>query len=285
MKLSSRLRRVNREHQRLLQLQNALPQSVIVTVCASQCYLQVTLENEHGLRQEGFVDMTRWFAARRTALPGMPWQEIPLDYLCPLLQGSVGPQALYGKTWTLQAVRVPKAPLPMQLLALPGEDLIVHVADWPKQAFPQAQTASAWLKRLPFELRCVLGCSRLAALDLVRLDTGDLLLITRPELHLAVNGRAIFSCHQAPSKEIIVDNVIAPSNEETQPQHTLPLFDWSRVPVTVEFVLEANSYPLAELDNLQPGTVFDLSENVEKNIKIFLNQQLVGHGRTGDAGR
>lgn len=278
MKLSSRLRQVNREHQRLVQLQNAFPQSTIVTVHASQCYLQVTLENEHGLRQEGFVNMTDWLTVRRQALPGLPWQEIPSDYLCPLLQESAGPLALYGQSWTLQAVRVPAAPLPTQLLALPAEDLIVYIAGWPNVAFPGLQIADAGLSRLPFELRCVLGCSRLAAIDLARLDLGDLLLITRPEMYLTINGRAIFSCHQAQSKEIIVDNVIDPSTEDTQPQQTLPLFDWSRVPVTVEFVLEARSYPLAELENLQPGTVFDLSENVEKKIKVFLNQQLVGYG-------
>ncbi|AHF78186.1 Type III secretion apparatus [Sodalis praecaptivus] len=278
MKLFSRLRQVALEHQRLLRLQNSLAQSVIAAVCANQRYLQVTLENEHGQCQEGFVDITDWLAAQRAALPGMPWREIPLDYLCPLLQESVGSVALYGQTWTLRAVRAPSTPLPAQWLTLPVEEFTLHVSDWPVEAYPEAQAAGAELSLLPFELRCVLGRSRLPAVELAKLDTGDLLVITQPEMYLAVNGRAIFSCHQAQSKEIIVDNVIDPSIEDTQAQHTLPLFDWSRVPVTVEFVLEAKSYPLAELDNLQPGTAFDLSENVEKNIKIFLNQQLVGQG-------
>lgn len=133
----------------------------------------------------------------------------------------------------------------------------------------------------------VLGYSHISARLLQTLALRDVLCIQQLQLHLTVTGRAVARFQKQQEGVFVVEEMIddTPEAEETLPRldEVLPEnvprpFDVAGVTVKLTFVLGHSDIPLQELAHIQPGAVYELGADKDREVKIYANKQLVAEG-------
>ncbi|CNJ24281.1 FliM/FliN family flagellar motor switch protein [Yersinia mollaretii] len=133
----------------------------------------------------------------------------------------------------------------------------------------------------------VLGYSHISARLLQTLALRDVLCIQQLQLQLMVTGRAVARFQKQQEGVFVVEEMIddAPQAEETLPRlddvlpENLPRpFDVAGVTVKLTFVLGHSEIPLTELAHIQPGAVYELGADKDREVKIYANKQLVAEG-------
>lgn len=247
----------------------------IITVQPGCRYLYVLLHNEQGVEAEAFFDVDLWLLEMNAHLPGIPWVQVPIDYLVRWLDTMRLAFMLEETVWYAQHLALPTYPLPEKLLSLPAQPCRLLCLTWPS-GYAEGDMGSLWLENLPFTLQYVLGHSRLPLSVLVDVAAGDLLLIKNYSPILTIGERRLFRFSYQ-SQEVIVEEKLNEFQEDYCGEEEV-LFDWSNIPVNIEFVLDSHSVILADLENITVGSSLPLNDKAEKKIKIYLNRKYFAHG-------
>ncbi|WP_261373171.1 FliM/FliN family flagellar motor switch protein [Yersinia bercovieri] len=133
----------------------------------------------------------------------------------------------------------------------------------------------------------VLGHSYISARLLQTLALRDVLCIQQLQLHLTVTGRAVARFQKQQDGVFVVEERVdyTPEVEDTLPgpddvlPESLPSqFDMASVTVKLTFVLGHSEIPLEELNYIQPGAVYELGADKDREVKVYANKQLVAEG-------
>lgn len=278
MSLRDHLRPVSRRESNLLQHLTHLSEGEIVAIDPTRRYLQLELTDNTRQCAQGWIDVDVWVSAMAAELPGIAWEQVPLRYLARWLLGRQLRCQVAGRLWTVRHMDVPEAPLPQALICLPTPSGPLLCQSWPEGATTASMYTRAWQDEVPFELRYVLGSSRLALSMLLDMADGDLLRIESYDPVLMVGHLPCFHFCLTEDLEVFVEERYVDVEDEELRGEEEMTFEWVNLPVNIEFVLGSLNLSIGELDSLQPGTQLPLAMEAEKKIKIYLNRKLFARG-------
>ncbi|NEG59854.1 FliM/FliN family flagellar motor switch protein [Pantoea agglomerans] len=278
MNLRSRLRRRDQQQAALERLSQQFAGSEIVTLSAGLRLVQVTLANQGELVQNVWVNVDSWLQSINVQLPGIPWQQVPLEYLSRWLDKFLFHFTVGNDEWEVRRVTTPVQPPASRLVSLPAQPVAVLCVEWLDAVTRSTDAESKPLAtRCPFTLDYILGNSRAELSQLADIQAGDLLIIQQLQSRAVVGQRPLFRIHYNEEQEVIVEEYITDHVEE-YPEVEEVLSDWSDLPVDIEFVLDSQTFLLAELDEIKPGDMLPINTNAEQKIKIYLNKTLFARG-------
>lgn len=138
---------------------------------------------------------------------------------------------------------------------------------------------------LPLSIDWVLGYSQISLSLLRSLTLGDALRIQQLQLHMSIAGRLVAQFQKQEEGLFMIDEMLQPEMEETDFQDSedyqddvVRPFDLTDMSIKLTFVLGHSDIPVTELGNIQPGSIFSIGENKEREVKVYANKQLVAEG-------
>ncbi|WKX25755.1 FliM/FliN family flagellar motor switch protein [Tatumella ptyseos] len=276
MSLCSYLRKIENQPPLLLALLKQHKGSEIVALGSQTRFVCLVLRSAQNVRAQALLDVDLWLNEMIEQLPELPWQEVPLCHLLPWLKKRQLHFWIEEQYWEVVDIRPCPTPLPEKSLLLVARPCTLHCLDWPVSE----QKRHDWWKmkrKIPFQLRFVLGSSQLRLTELMDITLGDLLLIKRSDAFLVVGERRLNRFRNFSNKEVIVEHQCN-GQQEAYRQDDESLDDWGSLPVEIEFVLDSQTVTLAELEEIQVGARLTLAPGVEQKIKVFINRKLFACG-------
>ncbi|CNH38659.1 type III secretion apparatus protein [Yersinia massiliensis] len=137
------------------------------------------------------------------------------------------------------------------------------------------------------QLDWVLGYSYISAGLLQTLALRDVLCIQQLQLQLTIAGRAIARFQKQQEGVFVVEENIdyasgeedtLPRLDDVLPENSPRPFNMDDVTVKLTFVLGQSEIPLTELALIQPGSVYELGADKDREVKVYANKQLIAEG-------
>ncbi|EBZ4888377.1 hypothetical protein EZW88_23730 [Salmonella enterica subsp. enterica serovar Bredeney] len=267
------LRVVERKNSELSKLCSILPGSKVVRLSMNRRYVNVDLHNDLSDQINALLDIDIWLDVKDIELPEIPWKEVPLPYLVHWLIRSDTKFFFNNEVWHINGGSIPDN-VQSEMLQLMSEPCPLLVCDW---QFP-SESKKKLLSELPLELRFVLGYSDIPLSEIMNLTSGDILLITRQLQRIVYRDNIFFDfIYQHNSGVIVNDRVLGEKIADYQNAEN-EYFEWSELPVEVEFVLDKMILKLVDLDNISKGDILPITDEAEKNIRIYVNKKLLAAG-------
>ncbi|MDI6539611.1 FliM/FliN family flagellar motor switch protein [Pantoea ananatis] len=277
MSLFHRLRRYDFTRTMLERQQANNPGSAVIEPSASARYLYLSLINPDMGEAEAMIDLDEWLEKTDLQMPGVPWHDVPLSYLVRWLREMQVRFLVKNSLWEVQHLIAVDCELPARLLLVPAEPCPLMCFQRADNLLAPQTRQNAILPAITFDLDYVLGNSTLLLSALVNINTGDLLLIKDYQPRLKVGGRQVFTFVYNHHQEIIVDQPLQDGAPDVRDEDEV-LFQWTQLPVSLEFVLDRQTVTLAELEEINPGSVLSVSAAAEQKVKIYINRKLFASG-------
>ncbi|CCG87070.1 FliM/FliN family flagellar motor switch protein [Erwinia piriflorinigrans] len=277
MKLRSGLRLKKEEKCGLELLKNHHPESEIREVELEGRYLRIFLYDENDLHNEALLNVDTWLQETDNKLPGIPWRQVPLNYLMRWLKGMQLSFILKSRVWNVGRIELPPTVLPKKMLCLPAQPCSLLCLEWSAGDNPILNALHLKKYRIPFIVDVVLGYSQLPVSQFIDVAKGDLLLIQHQSGYLKIGTKKLFLLNIDNNIEVVVQEKFT-DIEDSYRNEEETLLRWSELPVEIEFVLDSRYFTLAELDVIYPGMTLSLNQNAEQRVKIYLNRKLFARG-------
>ncbi|AJJ24286.1 FliM/FliN family flagellar motor switch protein [Yersinia enterocolitica] len=142
-------------------------------------------------------------------------------------------------------------------------------------------------KNVTQQVDWVLGYSHISAGLLQSLALRDVLCIQQLQLHLIVTGRPVARFQKQQEGVFVIEENIddmqetedtVPTLDEVLPEYLPSRFDVAKLTVKLTFVLGHSEILLEELAHIQPGSVYSLGADKDREVKVYANKQLVAEG-------
>ncbi|WP_174847856.1 FliM/FliN family flagellar motor switch protein [Yersinia artesiana] len=144
-------------------------------------------------------------------------------------------------------------------------------------------------KHVTQQVDWVLGYSHISAGLLQSLALRDVLCIQQLQLCLNVTGRPVARFQKQQEGEFVIEENIDNEQEAQEQEMELTLdevlpeslpgrFDVAKLTVKLTFVLGHSEIPFEELAHIQPGAVYSLGSDKDREVKVYANKQLVAEG-------
>lgn len=277
MSLRRHLRQVNRGQRALELLKNKHVGSEVIDLSSEGRYLQLLLKNDFEVQNEILINVDDWLQEMAHPLPGIPWHQVPLSYLIRWLKSLNLSFILKAKEWNVEKIELAHTSLPKKILCLPAKPCPLLCLNWTED---ENSTLRSWhLKQycITFIIDIHLGRSQLPILLIVDMAVGDLLLIQHQSASLRIGKIKLYHLSLNDNEEVAVLEKFTDGYDECRDEDET-LNRWSDLPIEIEFVLDSKSVTLAELDTIEPGTLFPLNDCAEQRVKIYLNRKFFARG-------
>ncbi|MFB9085430.1 type III secretion system protein [Erwinia tracheiphila] len=268
MSLWGRLRRYDANQTPLERQMHQHADSKIVSVHNESRYLLLSLLEQQFGEKKAYIDVDCWLDKMEMQLPGIPWRQVPLSYLVRWFTARQISFLVEEKVWQVQSIAVPDEALPEQLLMLPAQPCALLCSQWPGNLENNAKSRRQLYGQMAFVLQYILGRSQLPLSMLVDVGVGDLILITHYSPFLAIGKRRLFTFIYHQYQEVIVEQECYENDQERRAEEEIS-FQWTQLPVDIEFVLDDNTVTLEDLENIVPGVVLPLSPSAERGLKFI----------------
>lgn len=278
MNLRDRLRQRSRQVSAVQENIMHVPGSEIALPSTSRRYLSLDLIDEEQNCAHAWVDADEWAATSGSELPGIAWEQVPLDYLSRWLCHHQSEWWVADKRWIIQHASIPSASLPASVTRLPGKPCSLLCCVWPENQDETLLISRPWLEKLPFTLCYMLGNSRLTLVQSVGIAEGDLIRIEYYDPMLLIERCPIAHFCLTQDLEVFVEEYYIADSDDALREEEEMTFEWMNLPVNVEFVLDMVTFTVEELDSLKPGAQLPLNSHAEKKIRIYLNRKLFARG-------
>ncbi|MEY0232886.1 FliM/FliN family flagellar motor switch protein [Providencia manganoxydans] len=159
------------------------------------------------------------------------------------------------------------------LLSAPIEGIVAK--PMPKTAINELKLQADW----------VLGHSYISIGLLQSIALHDVFHIQQLQLCLSITGHSVARFQKQQEGQFMIEEMIdlePEDHEQTSVEdftdETIQPFDVNRMSVKLTFVLGHSEIAINELANIQPGAVYSIGENKEREVKVYANKQLIAEG-------
>lgn len=277
MTLRNKLRLIEYPNVHLNAIKRHHPDSEIVVFNSSNRYVNIDLVNEIGLEVQAFIDIDMLLQNHEYADQGIPWINVPLHVIVKYISTMHLLFKINGEDWMVQCANFPSEFMPKHALKIPANPCCVYCTHWLEKEQLADAPLDLGLVNIPFQLNYCLGNSQVSLSDLAALSVGDLLLIKQKLFTLNIASIRLYNFNYSYDQEIIVEDIYN-ENKTSNPDEREIFFKWTELPVDIEFVLDQQELPLHKLESIEPGTVFKINANAEKQVKIYVNRKLFAAG-------
>lgn len=131
----------------------------------------------------------------------------------------------------------------------------------------------------------ILGRSYISSALLGSLALGDVLCIQQLTLNMSVAGQLLARFQKQEEGVFMIEEIVSAETEENDFHGTeeyqndvVRPFNINEMNIQLTFVLGHTNIAVSELSDIQPGAIFSIGENKEREVKVYANKQLVAEG-------
>ncbi|EKT63467.1 TPA: FliM/FliN family flagellar motor switch protein [Providencia alcalifaciens] len=248
-------------------------------------YFQITLNSEKQQIQV-LVNAEDWCRHRWPKLAHYAWDLLDAKSLCKVFTYENTGNAFFSEQFRCHHVEIIDDEQPQQpWLTVKEKALGIVLLAEPISGLKEIKPINGLSDTLKLQADWILGYSHISGKTLQSIALRDVLRIQNLQLHMSVAGclvahfkkqqEGIFMIEQLVVAE---DEQIDSAMEEEFVDETVRPFHLHDLTVKLTFVLGHSDITVGELDTLQPGTVYSIGENKEREVKVYANKQLIAEG-------
>ncbi|CAG9407045.1 TPA: FliM/FliN family flagellar motor switch protein [Providencia alcalifaciens] len=248
-------------------------------------YFQITLNSEKQQIQV-LVNAEDWCRHRWPKLAHYAWDLLDAKSLCKVFTYENTGNAFFSEQFRCHHVEIIDDEQPQQpWLTVKEKALGIVLLAEPISGLKEIKPINGLSDTLKLQADWILGYSHISGKTLQSIALRDVLRIQNLQLHMSVAGclvahfkkqqEGIFMIEQLVVAE---DEQIDSAMEEEFVDETVRPFHLPDLTVKLTFVLGHSDITVGELDTLQPGTVYSIGENKEREVKVYANKQLIAEG-------
>lgn len=247
-------------------------------------YFQLTLIS-HTEKVPALVNVERWCHHHWPAFTHYAWNSIDEDNLISLFTTENRGMRFFSEHFRCGSLEIiddsPAKPwLCVQEPAL-GQVLLPS----PIEGLAKQSKQQLALHKLKLQADWVLGYSYISAKLLQSIQLHDVFCIQQLLLNMSIAGRPFARFQKQQEGQFMIEETIAPIadesallQEETFSDEVVKPFDVNAMTIKLTFVLGQTEITLNELADIQPGAVYSIGENKEREVKVYANKQLIAEG-------
>lgn len=248
-------------------------------------YFQVTLHSKKQKTQV-LVNAEEWCHHRWPKLAHYAWNLLDTKSLCKIFTYENTGNAFFSEQFRCHGVEIiDDEQLQQPRFTVKEKKLGIVLLAEPIEGLTERKAQNGIAEQLKLQADWILGYSHISRKILQSIALGDVLRIQQLQLDMTVAGRVlahfqkqqegIFMIEQLMTAD---DEQIASAVEEEFVDETVRPFNLQDLSVKLTFVLGHSDISVEELDSLQPGAVYSIGENKEREVKVYANKQLIAEG-------
>lgn len=248
-------------------------------------YFQITLNSEKQQIQV-LVNAEDWCRHRWPKLAHYAWDLLDAKSLCKVFTYENTGNSFFSEQFRCHHVEIIDDEQPQQpWLTVKEKALGIVLLAEPISGLKEIKPINGLSDTLKLQADWILGYSHISGKTLQSIALRDVLRIQNLQLHMSVAGclvahfkkqqEGIFMIEQLVVAE---DEQIDSAMEEEFVDETVRPFHLHGLTVKLTFVLGHSDITVGELETLQPGTVYSIGENKEREVKVYANKQLIAEG-------
>ncbi|MBX9498071.1 FliM/FliN family flagellar motor switch protein [Yersinia enterocolitica] len=234
------------------------------------------------------VSVESWCRFCWPELNSCAWQELDSQSLTSVFTQENRERTFFSNAFrviSLEIVDGKDVSQPWLTVAEPALGTVLIVSPF-SQLKSQPAGQQVW-KKVTQQVDWVLGYSHISAGLLQSLALRDVLCIQQLQLCLNVTGRPVARFQKQQEGEFVIEENIDNVQEEegmeltldeVLPENAPSRFDTAKLTVKLTFVLGHSEIPLEDLAHIQPGAVYSLGADKDREVKVYANKQLVAEG-------
>ncbi|MBS0916084.1 FliM/FliN family flagellar motor switch protein [Providencia rettgeri] len=162
-----------------------------------------------------------------------------------------------------------------------GEVLLAE----PIEGLEKKQQTNQIVGHLKLQADWILGYSYISAKLLQTIELRDVLSIQQLQLNMSVTGQTLARYQKQEEGLFMIEELVAPKDEsecvlpeEDEVQEAVRPFNVKDMNIKLTFVLGHTDITVDELSKMEPGYIYSIGENKEREVKIYANKQLIAEG-------
>ncbi|MGE4802469.1 FliM/FliN family flagellar motor switch protein [Yersinia hibernica] len=280
-RLSARQVEVGRWQRRYQPSRNA------ITPQAGERYFRLGLSSTTE-KISALVPVESWCRFCWPQLSSCAWQELDNQSIAGIFTQENDNRTFFAETFSVESLDVVDGETVSQPWLTVEEPQLGTVLIASPFSLLEASLAKSLLhKSITQQVDWVLGHSHISARLLQSLALRDVLCIQQLQLYLTVMGRPVARFQKQQEGVFVVEENIddmqatpdtVTTLDEVLPENVVSRFDTAKLTVKLTFVLGHSDIPFEELSQIQPGAVYTLGADKDREVKVYANKQLVAEG-------
>ncbi|WP_369309482.1 FliM/FliN family flagellar motor switch protein [Providencia rettgeri] len=251
---------------------------------ADQRYFSVYLQNETQ-NTHVLVHAERWCRYRWPDLTHYAWAALDDKTLCDMFIFENSDKRFFDKQFSCYSVEMINNADTEKFGLLAKEDSLGDaMLLGPIAGLTARKPISKQFENLLVPADWVLGDSYISLSLLRSLSLGDALYIQKLQLHMLIGGRVFARFQKQEEGLFMIEEILQPEDtadlplsEDYQDEIERP-FNLDEMSIKLTFVLGHSDIAISEIDNIQPGSIYSIGKNKEREVKVYANKQLVAEG-------
>lgn len=252
---------------------------------AGERYFQLTLQSD---TQKSYVFLAAedWCRHRWPKLAHYAWDMLDGKSLCKVFTYENTGKTFFSNQFRCSSVEIVDDERLLQPWLCVKEKILGDVLlSEPIEGLTETEYHNGMAEKLKFQADWVLGYSYISGKTLRSIALRDVLCIQRLQLNMSLEGHPFAHFQKQQEGVFMIEQLITPEDEPMNPEmeeafvDEIPRpFNVNNLTVKLTFVLGHSEISLDELNRIQPGTIFSIGENKEREVKVYANKQLFAEG-------
>lgn len=228
-----------------------------------------------------------WCHYRWPKLVHYAWDALTINQLCELFTSEYIGSSFFSQHFRCESVeivddmRINYQPWLIVKEASLGEVLLAE----PIEGLEKKQQGNQISSLLKLQADWVLGYSYISTKLLHTIELHDVLSIQQLQLNMSVAGQVLARFQKQEEGVFMIEELMAPENEEVfvlpeedEVQEAVRPFNVKEMNIKLTFVLGHSDITVDELSKMEPGYIYSIGENKEREVKVYANKQLIAEG-------
>ncbi|MBQ0269256.1 FliM/FliN family flagellar motor switch protein [Providencia huaxiensis] len=282
-----KIRRISSQEKQLKIWQQCYPVNVqIKQANRSIRYFQLSLVSETQ-KINALVAVESWCQYRWPKLVHYAWNSLSTNQLCELFASEYIGMTFFSQYFRCESVeivddiRINYQPWLIAKEANLGEVLLAE----PIEGLEKKQRTNQIFGHLKLQADWILGYSYISAKLLQTIELRDVLSIQQLQLNMSVTGQVLAQFQKQEEGLFMIEELMAPEDEEElvfseedEVQEIVRPFNVKEMNIKLTFVLGHSDITVDELSKMEPGYIYSIGENKEREVKVYANKQLIAEG-------
>ncbi|HHE6470571.1 TPA: FliM/FliN family flagellar motor switch protein [Providencia rettgeri] len=249
-------------------------------------YFKLLLVNETQ-KITALVAVEGWCHYRWPKLVHYAWESLTINQLCDLFTSEYVGSLFFSQHFRCESVeivddmRINYQPWLIAKETNLGEVLLTQ----PIEGLEKRQANNQIFNHVKLQADWVLGYSYISAKLLSTIELHDVLSIQQLQLNMSVAGQVIAQFQKQDEGQFMIEELVAPEGEEEctfleedEMQEAARPFNVKEMNIKLTFVLGHSDITVDELSKMEPGYIYSIGENKEREVKVYANKQLIAEG-------
>ena len=281
-----KIRRISQREKQLKAWQQQYHVDQVVDLLSQeQRYFNVFLRSETQ-QVNVLIQAENWCKYRWPDLAHYAWEALDTKSLCEIFMFENSTERFFTNQFHCKRVDIADNNKAQQFRLLVQEpNLGAVLLSAPIEGLQVRELTNNVFESLPLSIDWILGYSQISLSLLRSLALGDVLYIQQLQLHLSVAGRLVAQFQKQEEGLFMIEEMLSPEMEganiqpsEGYQDEIIRPFNLADMSIKLTFVLGHSDIPVNEIGHIQPGSIFSIGENKEREVKVYANKQLVAEG-------